>query len=130
MGIKYKYEVVLVNQDAKVMEVVYTAEGYPEQRVGARLPFEGESLDDVIKSFAPIGLWTEVQIPVVAPAVGTSGEFEHLTADEIVETPEQIQERANREMWAQTAFEQQVAKALVKFGVLTSDPTAINATTL
>lgn len=42
-------------------------------------------------------------------------------------TPEDL---ANQRMWAQVAFEKQVATALVKFGVLQSDPTAIGVTQL
>ncbi len=40
-------------------------------------------------------------------------------------TEEQIQQAANAAMWAQVEFEKKVAAALVKFGVLATDPTTI-----
>ena len=45
-------------------------------------------------------------------------------------TQESPSQEQNMLMLAQAHFESQVAKALVKFGVLTEDPTAINTTQL
>ena len=55
------------------MEVVYTAPGYPTMHIGARLPYEGESLEAVIQMYAPIRYWEEISQPVVVPVVGTTG---------------------------------------------------------
>jgi hypothetical protein len=44
---------------------------------------------------------------------------------EVEFTSEVIEATANQQMWAQIQFEKQLAKALVKFGVLETDPTAI-----
>jgi hypothetical protein len=55
------------------MEVVYSAEGHPTMHIGARLPFEGESLEEVVKSFAPVHLWLQLAAPVSVPQVGATG---------------------------------------------------------
>jgi hypothetical protein len=73
MSITYTYEIIAVNEAARCMEVVYSAEGHQTMHIGARLPFEGEALEDVIKAFAPVPLWLELAAPVVAPQVGLTG---------------------------------------------------------
>jgi len=72
----FSYTVFLVNEAARCMEVIYTADGHQTMHVGARLPFEGESLEDVIRAFAPISLWDEQKRTVIAPTVGVSGTLE------------------------------------------------------
>lgn len=76
MNITYTYEIISVNEAARCMEVVYSAEGHQTMHIGARLPFEGEPLEDVIKAFAPVQLWIEMATPVVSPQVGTTGTVE------------------------------------------------------
>jgi hypothetical protein len=132
-NIAYTYEIVSVDEQAKCMEVEYSSEGYQTMRVGARLPFEGESLDSVIRSFAPVQTWAESSLSVTVPSVGHRGSFDPTYEVEAVlgiETEEQKQARLNAEMWAKIAFEKQVAEALVKFGVLAVDPTSIEVTKL
>jgi hypothetical protein len=73
MNITYTYKVVAVDEAARCMEVVYSAEGHQTMHIGARLPFEGEPLEDVIKAFAPVPLWLELATPVTVPVVGSSG---------------------------------------------------------
>lgn len=73
MSITYTYEVVAVDESARCMEVIYSAEGRQTMHIGTRLPFEGEALEDVIKAFAPVPMWEEQAKAVVAPAVGVSG---------------------------------------------------------
>lgn len=73
MSIQYTYQIISVDEAARCMEVVYSAEGHKTMHIGVRLPFEGESLESVIKSFAPVPLWIELATPVVAPPVGLSG---------------------------------------------------------
>lgn len=73
MSITYTYEIFAVDEAARCMEVVYSAEGRQKVHIGARLPFEGEGLEDVIRAFAPIPLWEEQARAVVAPSVGVSG---------------------------------------------------------
>lgn len=73
MSIEYAYEIVSVNEAARCMEVVYTSEGHQTMHISARLPFEGEQLEAVIKMFAPVALWIELAAPVTVPQVGTRG---------------------------------------------------------
>lgn len=73
MSIEFSYQIVSVDAQARCMEVVYAAEGHQTMHIGARLPFVGESLEDVIKMYAPIPLWLEAQMEVVVPDVGSSG---------------------------------------------------------
>jgi hypothetical protein len=73
MSIQYTYEIVRVDEAARCMEVVYTAEGHQTMRIGARLPFVGETLESVIEGFAPVGHWEQQAMSVVVPEVGTTG---------------------------------------------------------
>mgnify|MGYP000753490379 CR=1 FL=1 len=73
MSIAYTYEIVAVNAEARCMEIVYTADGHPTMRIGARLPFEGETLESVVGMHAPVRYWEELKAPVVVPQVGFSG---------------------------------------------------------
>jgi len=84
-NITYTYEIIAVNEAARCMEVVYSAEGHQTMHIGARLPFEGESLDDVIKMFAPVALWVEQATPVSVPSVGASGSVAVQIAKEATE---------------------------------------------
>ena len=75
MNITYKYQIINVNEQARCMEVVYSSEGRQTMHIGARLPYEGEQLEDVIKTFAPVRLWEEAEMQVVVPLTGTSGQI-------------------------------------------------------
>lgn len=131
MSINYTYEIVSVDAQARCMEIVYRANGLPEQRIGGRLPYEGEALDGVVHMYAPVAYWESLQASVVVPAVGTTGTAPQVpTSSEPLLMPEQIQAAKNAEMSAQIQFEKRVAKVLVKFGVLQSDPTEIEVTKL
>ncbi len=73
MSIEYTYEIVSVDEAARCMEVVFTAEGRQTMRIGARLPYEGEALEAVVAMYAPVAYWLEMEAKVVAPAVGVKG---------------------------------------------------------
>lgn len=73
MDITYKYTIVSVDESARCMEIVYEAEGHETLHIGARLPYVGEKLEDVIKMFAPVPFWIEKVTPVVCPPAGASG---------------------------------------------------------
>ncbi len=73
MSITYTYEIVTVDEQARCMEVIYRADGYPEYRISARLPYEGESLEAVIHMFSPVPHWIALRTPVVVPQVGATG---------------------------------------------------------
>lgn len=76
MSITYTYEIIAVDEAARCMEVVYSAEGHQTMHIGARLPFVGEALEDVIKAFAPVPLWVGLATPVAAPQIGLTGTVE------------------------------------------------------
>jgi hypothetical protein len=71
----YTYEIVAVDEAARCMEIVYTSEKYGVMHVGARLPFEGETVEQVVVMFAPVQEWRLRDLSVVAPEVGTSGQL-------------------------------------------------------
>lgn len=73
MDITYNYEIISVDEQARCMEVIYSAEGYQTMHISVRLPFVGESLDTVISSFAPLQLWVESTLDVFVPVKGTTG---------------------------------------------------------
>jgi hypothetical protein len=73
MTIEYKYEITRVDETARCMDVVYSAEGHQTMYIGARLPYEGESLQAVVDMFSPVAYWLEQTASVVVPAVGESG---------------------------------------------------------
>lgn len=73
MNIQYTYEVVSVDEAARCMEIVYSSEGHQTMHIGARLPYEGESVEDVVKMFEPTILWAEKTRPVLTPQVGVTG---------------------------------------------------------
>ena len=69
----YTYVITNVDQAARCMEVVYSSEGRRTVHIGARLPYEGELLEDVIKAFAPVPFWREQELAVVVPQIGVTG---------------------------------------------------------
>lgn len=88
MSINYNYEIINVDVNARCMEIVYTAEGHPTQHIGARLPYENESLEGIVRMFSPVAFWEELQRNVAPPTVGVSGEIK--AADEAAAEAERI----------------------------------------
>lgn len=70
---EYTYKITRVDEASRVMDVVYTHETHGNFLVGVRLPFEGEDLESLIKSFSPTQRWAAMERTVVAPQVGASG---------------------------------------------------------
>ena len=73
MSIAYNYEIIAVDQTARCMEVVYTAEGRQTVHIGARLPYEGEELEAVISMYSPVPYWLDQERAVQVLQVGTAG---------------------------------------------------------
>lgn len=73
--INYTYQITSVDESARCMEIVFSSEGRQTMFVGARLPFEGEAIEDVVKMYAPISYWLDLEKSVAAPQVGHSGEI-------------------------------------------------------
>lgn len=93
MSIEYAYEVVSVDQAARCMEVVYTSPSRQTMHIGARLPYEGETIEAVIKMYEPVAYWLEQERKVLVPEVGASGTIvpAQPVAEEIV-LPETVYE--------------------------------------
>jgi len=73
MSIPYTYKIIKVDESARCMEVVYTSDDHQTMHISARLPYEGETLEEVIAMFSPVALWEERQRRVMLPAVGATG---------------------------------------------------------
>lgn len=73
MSITYTYQIISVDEAARCMEIIYSADGHPTQHIGARLPYEGEPLEFIIQMYAPIRYWEELKEKVVCPPVGATG---------------------------------------------------------
>lgn len=73
MSIPYTYEIADVNPDARVMEVIYRADGHQTVRIGARLPYKGENLDSIVRMYEPVAFWLEQQAEVIIPIPGQTG---------------------------------------------------------
>lgn len=73
MSIAYTYEIISVDPAARCMEIVYSSAGRQTMHIGARLPFEGESLEAVVEMYSPVAYWLQQEVPVVVPEVGTTG---------------------------------------------------------
>lgn len=73
MVIQYTYTIINVDQQARCMEIVYEAEGQPVQHVGARLPYEGETVEAVVQMYAPVRYWEELNAPVAPVTPGQTG---------------------------------------------------------
>lgn len=73
MSITYSYQIISVDEAARCMEVVYTADGRQTMHIGARLPYEGEELEAVIAMYSPVAYWLEQERVVQVPQVGATG---------------------------------------------------------
>lgn len=84
MSIEYTYEIVAVDALAKCMEVVYRSNSRQTMHIGTRLPYEGETIETIIKMYSPINYWLEQDLAVVVPEIGTSGT---IVPEVVVNTP-------------------------------------------
>jgi hypothetical protein len=93
--ITYTYEIVLVDEAARCMEVIYTSEKYGTRRVGARLPFEGEPLERVIRMFSPVNEWRLSELKVQVPEIHSSGAI----TDTLIDNVNVYDDEANTEVY-------------------------------
>lgn len=121
------YRITRAISEIGQIEVTYTHDGKDVATYALDVPvvdgafLTGDALDAEIRHRAPTWLIEREQ------QVKTAAGFDQIAAL-VQEAPAQqvdSEAQANAEMWAQLQFEKQVAKALVKFGVLESDPTVI-----
>ena len=107
--ITYTYEIISVDESARCMEVVYRSDTYGVMHVGARLPFEGEALEQVISMFSPVAEWRLRDLTIVPPSQGATGS---ITASD-PEIPMDVQVRAQRDLLLASSDWTQLADATV-----------------
>lgn len=96
MAIQYTFEIVSVDESARCMLIIYRSEGRETMHIGARLPFEGEPLEEVIASYAPTPFWRGKEAAVVVPQTGLTGS---LTDTVVPESAEELaRARRDREL--------------------------------
>jgi hypothetical protein len=82
MSIEYTYEIVNVDEAARCMEIIYSADGHQTMHIGARLPYVGETLEAVVAMYSPVAYWEQQAQPVVLPQVGASGTVTPTTVEQ------------------------------------------------
>lgn len=75
MAIEFTYEITSIDQTEKKMFVTYRSEGRPTVESAARIPWESETLEQVIAHFAPITYWEALDVPTTSEpiVVGQTG---------------------------------------------------------
>lgn len=71
--ITYTYEIVRVDPASKAMDIRYTSPQYGSVLVGARMPWEGETVEDIVRNFEPVRYWIEQTLGVVPVFAGQAG---------------------------------------------------------
>lgn len=126
------YQIIKATPETGQIEVLYKEGGTPVGTYAIDVPvvdgafITGQALHDEIVHRAPTWLIKRKQ------EVQTATGFDQITALvqplPVVETDAET--IANHHMWAQLDFEKKTAAALMKFGVLQSDPTTIPVASL
>ena len=74
MKVEYKYKVINVDKESKSMEIVYISEEHGVLHVGARLPWEGETVQQIVEMYNPAVFWLESKKPTINVLDGLEGE--------------------------------------------------------
>lgn len=87
----------------------------------------GKKLEDYIDGFIPA--WHIERMNQINNGIANKDELKALVVQNndsaVLPTIQSIAEDSNAKMWADIEFEQKVASALVKFGILENNPTEI-----
>lgn len=126
------YQIIRATPEIGQIEVLYKDGNKPVGAYAIDVPvvdgafLTGDALHNEIMHRAPT--WVSQRTQEVASATG----FDQIVAlVQPLPVDEQTSEQqANAAMWAQVEYEKRLAKALMKFGVLSSDPTEIPVTGL
>lgn len=78
--ITYTYEIVRVDPTNKVMDIQYTSPVHGSILVGARMPWEGETTEDIVRNFEPVRYWVEQTLNVAPVVEGAGGTIQVSTA--------------------------------------------------
>jgi hypothetical protein len=71
--INYTYEITRVDPDAKAMDILYTSPDYGTTLVGARMPWDGETVEQIAQMYSPVRSWIEQTLTVSSVPVGAAG---------------------------------------------------------
>jgi hypothetical protein len=69
------YQIVRVDPEAKAMDILYTSPEHGSLLVGARMPWEGETVEAIAEVFSPARYWLEKTLPVAQVSEGEAGEL-------------------------------------------------------
>ena len=72
-NITYTYTIENISEADRCMEIVYSSTGHQTLRVGARLPFDNETLSDIVEMYNPIAQWLQDAKTVVVPTTELTG---------------------------------------------------------
>lgn len=86
--ITYTYEIVRVDPANKVMDIQYTSPVHGSILVGARMPWEGETVEDIVRTYEPVRYWVEQTLNVAPVTAGAGGTIQ------IPATPETVGPRS------------------------------------
>lgn len=73
MNIEYTYKIINVDNGAKSMEIVYDSSIYGVLHVGARLPWKGETLENIVLMYNPTRYWLEQTMETASVEVNSQG---------------------------------------------------------
>jgi hypothetical protein len=130
-----EYQILSANAEIGQIEVLYKQDGVAVAAYAIDVPVVDGAfltvaeLDTEIQHRAPT--WLDVRKQEVKTATGfaeINALVQPITPLDTFET--NTGRAANAAMWAQVEYEKKLAAALVKFGVLSVDPTAIAVSTL
>lgn len=77
--IQYTYEIRAVDSRNRVMEVLFSSFGRPSVTVSTRIPFANETMEDYIKTIAPLQMWEDMDKPVHDIVIGQGGVIRPVT---------------------------------------------------
>lgn len=130
-----EYQIISANAELGQIEVLYKQNGAAVAVYAIDVPIVNGAfltvteLDAEIQHRAPT--WLNLRKQELSNATGFSAITALVHAVTDGDTPEDVNgSAANAAMWAQVEYEKKLAAALVKFGVLASDPTTIQVSEL
>jgi hypothetical protein len=137
-----EYTITKFDADNKIVVVTFKDDSWAELRLINPLPKNIQELEGHIRHFAPpveaiqARLAPDADLSYIAPLVGDK----RITARLELNPPQQIQANAepqtidpeveaNLKMWEEVEFQKRVGEALVKFGIVSTNPMVIPVTT-
>lgn len=70
---EFNYKVIEVNKEFDTMSVLYSAQTLPDTLVSMPIPSVDENLIDIVRAYAPFGLWNKMNKVSQEVAVGDAG---------------------------------------------------------